>query len=91
MNLTPPAVVFPRLRKGIHSLLPQLKGNTPSAAQLSSLLTRSQAQAVPDGPTDRKWIKYRHVETGGAWRVDVVIAAPIDPDDEERAALQDEQ
>ncbi len=85
-----PAVAFARLRKGIHSLLPHLKGNTPSGHQFGILLGKSQAQAIPDAGGMRRWIKYRHTETGGLWRVEFVPgAAPADDDAESSAAREE--
>ncbi len=85
-----PPITFQRLRKGIHSLLPHLKGNTPSGHQFGVLLGKSQAQAVHDpSGGKRKWIKYRHVETGGLWRVDAVGDVPAIDDDAESSAARE--
>jgi len=73
-GVQPPAVNFPRLRKGIASLMPQLKGGTPTGNQMGALLGRNKASAVPS-PGGRRWIQYRHSD-GGLWRVDAVSEAP---------------
>jgi hypothetical protein len=94
-GVQPPAITFPRIRKGIASLMPQLKGNTPTGQQLGNLLGRNKAAAIPS-PGGRRWIQYRHCD-GGMWRVDIVAeqAAMVSPDADdvdyeakERAAMQ---
>jgi len=88
-GVQPPPVSFPRLRKGIASLMPQLKGGTPTGQQLGNLLGRNKNAAVPSS-AGRMWIRYRHSD-GGLWRVDVVKASTTPEDDdyaaEERAGM----
>jgi hypothetical protein len=91
-GVTPPAVNFATLRRGINSMAPHLKGNTPSGSQLGNLIGRNKAQPVTVGGV-RKWIQYRHSD-GGLWRVDVIQAAPPEPvayadEPDERAAMRD--
>jgi hypothetical protein len=75
-GVTAPSVNFTLLRKGIASLSPQLKGQTPTGHQLGVLLGRNKAQPVKLGEV-RKWIQYRHSD-GGLWRVDVIATKPVD-------------
>ncbi len=92
-GVTPPAVNFAALRRAIHSMMPQLKGNTPSGQQLAILIGKNKAQPVPIGGV-RKWIQHRHGNDGNTWRVDVIAqkAAPPSLEDaayeaEERAGM----
>lgn len=91
MGVTPPPVNFAALRRGINSMAPHLKGNTPSGAQLAALVGRGKSQPVVVAGV-RKWLQHRHCVDGNYWRVDVV-AAQVTPADaayaaEERAGMQ---
>lgn len=84
-----PPLRFETLRKGLASLLPQLKGASPSVAQLGTLLGRNHDQAAPAPDGTRKWIRRRHAD-GGLWRVEIVPAPDVQLEDEpsEREALR---
>lgn len=85
-----PTLRFVPLRKGFASLMPRLKGATPTASEIAFLLSRFKAQAVPDpatpAPHVRKWIKHRHSD-GGLWRVDALVSH-VERDEAERAAIE---
>jgi hypothetical protein len=91
-----PSIKFGLLRKGIHSLLPQLRGSTPSGDQLGKLLGKSKQQSVQADPTDassrvRKWIASRWSNGSTRWRVEDVGTSTTDPVElAERAAIQSE-
>jgi hypothetical protein len=92
-GVTPPSPNFPALRRGINSMAPHLKGNTPSGAQLAIIIGRNKAQPALVGGV-RKWIQQRHGRDGNYWRVDVIQAAPAEPvayadEPDERAAMRD--
>lgn len=89
-GVSAPAVRFATFRKGIASLMPRLKGGTPSGQELGTLLGRSQEQPVPS-PGGRKWIRRRH-SNGILWRVEALPTAEVVLVDEaeERAALTSE-
>lgn len=70
-GVTPPAVNFATLRRAINSMIPQLKGNTPSGQQLAVLIGKNKLQPVAIG-ADRKWIQPKHGRDGNTWRVDII-------------------
>jgi hypothetical protein len=82
-----PPLLFSTFRKGLHSLLPQLRGATPSGEQLGKLLGKCKEQGVHVGQTAdsdgvRRWIASRWSHGATYWRVeDVETAMP--PDDAE--------
>ncbi len=93
-TVSPPAVNLVALRRAVNSMMPQLKGNTPSGQQLALLVGKNKAQPVTVGGA-RKWIQRRDSD-GHYWRVDIIAAkasTAIRAEDaiyeaEERAAMQ---
>jgi hypothetical protein len=75
-------VRFATLRKGLHSLLPQLRGATPSGEQFGKLLGKCKQQGVVVGETEalpgvRRWIASRWSHGAMHWRVEDVDAATV--------------
>jgi hypothetical protein len=66
-----PPPQFAALRKGIASLLPHLRGATPTGQQLGNVLGKYKQQPVR-ALCVRKWIAMRHAEDGNLWRVEPV-------------------
>jgi len=60
-------LALPLLRAALAARLPQLKGRLPTVGALGALLGRA-ARLAPSPGLGR--IAYRHVGTGGLWRVD---------------------
>lgn len=89
-SVTPPAVNFAALRRAINSMMPQLKGNTPSSQQLAILVGKNKAQPVSVAGA-RKWIQHRHDNTGNYWRVDVVTPKATPSVSSEDAAYEAEE
>jgi hypothetical protein len=86
-GVTPPAVNLASLRRGINSMSPHLKGNTPSGAQLAALIGRNKSQPVMVAGV-RKWMQHRHANDGNYWRVDVVVSPTASSIDATEAAYQ---
>lgn len=89
-GVTPPAVNFPALRRAINSMMPQLKGNTPSGQQLAILIGKNKAQPVTIGGA-RKWIQHRHGDAHNCWRVDNITPKAAPPVLSEDAAYEAEE